>query len=83
MTTSKQQMEAAKTAYDIALAEATKYADEAFEAMKMHDIVQARDTDDVFWRKAQRALTAHENWRKAAENMRQVMDSYFAKLRPE
>lgn len=83
MSTDKPKMEAAKKAYDVAFAEATKYADEALEALRMHDMVQARDTNDVFMRKSQRALTAHQNWRTAAENMRQVMDGYFDQLRPK
>ena len=73
----------AKKAFDFAWAEATKYADEALEALRMHDQLQARDTDDIFTRKAKRALVAHENWCRAARVASDTMEQYYDQFRPK
>lgn len=79
----KQDLENAKKSFDYAWAEATKYADEALEAMKMHEQIQARDTDSIFLKKSKRALVAHENWRKAAQLAAKVMDEYYDPFTPK
>lgn len=73
----KQDLENAKKAFDHAWDEARKYADEALEAMKMHEQIQARDTDSIFLQKSKRALVAYENWRKAAQLAAKVMNDYY------
>jgi hypothetical protein len=79
----KQDLDKAKKAFDFAWSEATKYADEALEAMRMHDQVQARDTDDLFTRKAKRALVAHDNWCRAAQLASKTMEEYYGQFRPK
>ncbi len=79
----KKDMESAKKAFDFAWAEATKYADEALEAMRMHGQVQARDTDDIFTRAAERALVAHDNWCRAAQVAAKTMKEYCDQFRPK
>lgn len=79
----KEDLENAKKAFDHAWAEAARYADEALEAMRMHEQVQARDTDGIFWEKSKRALAAHENWRKAAMLAAKVMGEYTDPIRPK
>lgn len=66
-----------KAAYDAALGEARKYGDEMLEALEMHEKIQARDTDDVFFRKARRAMKAYVNWTKSADMVRRAMDDYY------
>lgn len=80
---SKQDLVNAKKAFDHAWDEATKYADEAIEAMKMADQVQARDMSDMFVEKAKRALLAHDNWSRAARLASKVMDEYYDSFRPK
>lgn len=71
----------AKKAFDHAWGEATKFANEALEAMKTHEQVQARDTGSIFSEKAERAMLAHENWLKAARVAAKVMEEYYDRFR--
>lgn len=74
-------IENAKKAYDHAWAEATKYANEALEALKMHEQLSARDTGDLYIEKAKRALTAYDNWTRSAELARKVLDEHYGAIR--
>jgi hypothetical protein len=75
------EIENAKKAYDNAWAEATKYGDEALEALRMADLVQARDAHELFVQKAKRAMIAYQNWTSAASLAAKVMDEYYSKAR--
>ena len=45
----------------------------AFYALQKADLVSSQEARDLFKRKAERALIASENWRKAAELAVEVM----------
>lgn len=75
-------LENAKKAYDHAWEEATKYGDEALEALRMAERVEARDSHELFVRKAKRAMVAYENWTKAGQLARRVIDEIYAKIDP-
>lgn len=75
------ELENAKKAYDVAWEEAAKYGDEALEALRMADLVQARDSHDLFVQKAKRAMVAYQNWMGAAALAAKVMDEYYSKAR--
>jgi len=66
-------LEKARQAYEHAWGESKKYGDEALDALQNADLVSSQEARDLFKRKAGRALTASENWRKAAELMQEVM----------
>ena len=79
----KQDLANAKKAFDYAWSEATKYADEALEAMELADSIPARETSDIFVQKAKRALFAHDNWSKSARLASKVMEEYYDQFRPK
>lgn len=81
MMVSKNDLENAKKAFDFAWAQAEKYADEAMEALRMAEQVQARDTSDMFVEKAKRAMVAHDNWLKSTRLATKVMDEYYNPVR--
>ena len=74
-------LENAKYAYDYARTEAEKYGQEAFDALKMADIVEGGETKDLFMEKAKRALIAYENWKNSESLARKAMDEFFLGIR--
>ncbi len=65
--------ENARQAYEHAWGEARSYGDEALDALQKADMVSSPEARDLFKRKAERALIASENWRRAAELAVKVM----------
>ena len=60
-------------AYKSALAEASRAAGEALDALQKADTLDKSNERNIFRKQAERSLTVSENWRVAAENLRQVL----------
>lgn len=64
-----------------AWAEAKKHGDDAAEALMMADLVSSQSTKKLFKARAEQALAASENYRKAADLCLKVMDEMDRKRR--
>jgi uncharacterized protein (DUF1810 family) len=73
----KQQVEGAKEAFDLAWDEAVKLGAEVQEAIDRADQLQGTAAADTFKKKAARALKAHDNWLEQAQRASQMLQSYY------
>ncbi|MBB5700032.1 hypothetical protein [Sphingomonas yantingensis] len=79
----KQQVAKAKEAFDLAWGEAVKCSEEVQHALDMAEMTHARDASDTFVKKAKRALEAHDNWCRAAQNASKLLQGYFEQSQPK
>ena len=70
----------AKKAYDRSWDDAVKAGSEALEALRMSDLIQARDADQAFQEKLQDALQAHERWRRCADDASKSLTAHYSEL---
>jgi hypothetical protein len=62
-----------RKAYSDAWDNAKRCGDEALDAIKKADLVRSQEARDLFKRKASRAMTASENWRKSSDRAVEMM----------
>jgi hypothetical protein len=60
-------------AYRDAWEKAKEQGDEMLDALEKRDLVSTDSAWELFDRKAKRALVAAENWRKASEKAREIL----------
>ena len=75
----QQEFDRARRAYEIAWGEMQKYGTEALDALKRHEDFGSA-SGRLFQDVAERAFTASENWRRAAELAREVMQEIASGL---